>query len=248
MSNPNLVPFDYSGTADAELSSRIRQVASLTPELPKAFDPSPFRQQLASFFDIYAIETRDKHYPVWHALPFEFPDDPECAHHADEFMLGDEMLVAPIYQPGNKRPVYFPPGTWTSLDTNQQYPGRRTAAIQTDGLPVFAHNGAIVPLDSPDGGIALHYFPSLAAEFFFLEKDLGTYSQVHAAPATDILRLEIESQKDRVYRWVIHHVDRPANVGFEDRRYPWSYDAAKKNLSIEVHVKAGEDSVIHVSW
>ena len=240
--------FSGEEKAPAELESRIHQLASLTPELPQFFDPSPFRRQLRSFFDIYSIESRDKHYPAWHALPFEFPDDPECAHHGDEFMLGDEMLVAPIYEPGNKRQVYFPPGGWTGLDSNRQYPGRRTEIVRTDGLPVFAHTGAIVPLDSPKGGIGLHYFANLPGEFFFLERDLGTYSQVHAAPADDVLRLEIESKKDRDYSWVVHNVDRPASVVFEERRYQWTYDAAMRKLTVEVHVKAGEDSIIHVTW
>lgn len=261
MSGPVVPPFDFSDSekAESELKMRVRQVESLVPRIARSVELSSFRKQLASFFDIYAIETRDKGFPIWRALPFQFPDDPECANHADEFMLGDEMLVAPIYQPGNKRQVYFPPGNWTSLETNQEYQGRRIVTVETDGLPVFAHNGAIVPLDSADG-IALHYFPKLGGEFFFLEKDLGAYSQVHAAPADDIMRLEIESKKDRNYEWVVHHVERPVDVGFEDRRFQsvvaldgltdgvWFYDPARKNLFVRVRVKAGEDNVIHLSW
>jgi alpha-glucosidase (family GH31 glycosyl hydrolase) len=262
MSGMPLPPFRLGGYSQAsdELKHRVSQYGSLAPTVyPGKVPLSPFRQQLTSFFDIYAIETRDRGFPIWHALPFQFPDDPECAHHADEFMLGDEMLVAPIYQPGNQRQVYFPPGNWTSLETDQEYPGRRTVTVETDGLPVFARNGAIVPLDSADG-IALHYFPKLGGEFFFLERDLGAYSQVHAAPADDIMRLEIESKKDRSYEWVVHHVERPVNVGFEDRHLQsvetldaltegvWFYDPAKKNLFVRVRVKAGEDHVIHLSW
>jgi len=249
MTGPFVPPFEFSDSskADSELNSRIRQIASLAPRLPLTVAPSQFRLQLLSFFDIYEIETRDRNFPIWHPLPFQFPDDPECAHHADEFMLGDEMLIAPIYQPGNKRQVYFPPGTWTSLETNQEFAGRRTAAIETAALPVFARNGAIVPLDSA-GGIALHYFPRLGGEFFFLEKEEGEYTQVHAAPAADIMRLEIEAKKDRNYEWVVHHVERPVSVAFEDRQYDWSYDAQLRNLFVRVSVKAGEDNVVHVSW
>jgi hypothetical protein len=249
MTEPHLPALSFADEdkASDELKSRMRQLASLTPDTPPFLQVSSFRKQLASFFDIYAIETRDKHYPIWHALPFEYPTDPECARHADEFMLGDEMLIAPIYESGNKRRVYFPPGTWTSLETNREYPGRSTATIETASLPVFAHNGAIVPQDSA-GGIALHYFPSLGGEFFFLEKDLGQYTQVHAAPAADVMRLEIESKVDRDYEWVIHHVERPASVVFEDRKFEWTYDAALKNLFVRVSVKAGEDNVIHISW
>ncbi len=249
MGDPEMAPLTFADEdkAPEELKTRIRQLASLTLETPLFLQVSTFRKQLASFFNIYEIETRDKHYPIWRPLPFQFPTDPEGAHHADEFTLGDEMLVAPIYEAGNKRRVYFPPGAWTSLETNREYPGRSSATIETTALPVFAHNGAIVPLDS-SGGIALHYFPSLGGEFFLLEKDLGEYTQVHAAPAADVMRLEIESKKDRDYEWVVHHVERPTKVAFEDRLYTWTYNAELKNLFVRVSVKAGEDNVIHVTW
>ena len=67
--------------------------------------------------------------------------------------------------------------------------------------------------------MALHYFPKAGGEFFLLEGDIAEYSQVHAAPALDIIRLEIESKKDRDYQWVVHHVERPSGVEFEDRKY-----------------------------
>jgi alpha-glucosidase (family GH31 glycosyl hydrolase) len=263
VSGMKLPSFSLAGFAPApdELKRRASQYGSLLPTVyPSGNMPvSAFRQQLRSFFDIYEIETRDRGFPIWHALPFQFPDDAECAHHADEFMLGDEMLVAPIYAPGNQRQVYFPPGTWTSLETNREFAGRSTATIETAALPVFARNGAIVPLDSA-GSIALHYFPKLGGEFFFIEKDIGAYTQVHAAPAADIMRLEIESKKDRDYEWVVHHVERPAGVGFEEREFQpvaapdaltggaWFYEAQLKNLFVRVRVKAGEDNVIHISW
>jgi Glycosyl hydrolases family 31 len=249
----------YAG-APEELLQRARQFGSLVPGVNTGIVPlSPFRGQLNSFFDIYQVEAAEQGHPIWHALPYQFPDDAECARHADEFMLGDEMLIAPIYESGNKRPVYLPPGNWTSLETNQEYAGRASIMVETNVLPVFARNGAILPLDS-GGGIGLHYFPKLGGEFFLLQKDLGAYTQVHAAPAADGMRLEIESKKDCDYQWVVHHVERPANVGFEDQQYQgvtavtaladrtWLYDAAVKNLIVRVRVKAGEDRIINLSW
>jgi hypothetical protein len=246
--------------ANAELQQRARQIGSLVREVtPGALGLSGFRKQLASFFDIYDIEVRDHGHPTWHPLPFQFPDDPECARHADEFMLGDEMLIAPIYAPGGKREAYLPQGIWTNLETNQVSQGRQTIAVETGALGVFARNGTIVPLDSP-GGMALHYFPKLGGEFFLIEAETGEYTQIHAAPAADAMRLEIDSKKNRDYQWVVHHVDCPAAVGFEDRTYypatspvalpdgAWYYDAAQKNLQVRVKVKAGEDRIINLTW
>jgi alpha-glucosidase (family GH31 glycosyl hydrolase) len=198
-------------------------------------------------------------HPTWHPLPFQFPMDAECANHVDEFMLGDEMLIAPILDASGARQVYLPQGIWTNLETNQVQTGKTTIAVKTDALPVFARNGTIVPLASPVG-MALHYFPKLGAEFFLLEQDLGEYSQVHAAPAADVMRLEIESKKDRDYQWVVHHIDKPSAVGFEATRYrqvnapeemadrTWFYDALHKNLQVRVRVKAGEDRIINLEF
>jgi len=58
----------------------------------------------------------------------------------------------------------------------------------------------------------------------------------------------------------VHHVERPAEVAFEERKYrsvatlsemadhTWLYDAALRNLMVRVRVKAGEDNIINLSW
>jgi len=262
--------------APAELRERARQTASLLPEVdPAPLGLSDFRARLGPFLMAYAVEARDRGFPLWHPLPFEFPADPECARHADEFLLGDEMLIAPIYQPGNRRSVYLPPGIWTSLETNAVTNGRQTIVVNTAALPVFARNGSIVPLDvsgkdvagkDVPGEIELHYFPTLPAEFFLLENDVTDWTQVHAAPAADVMRLEIEPKAARAYHWVVHHVERPGGVSFPEAagskagRYreaaslaslqpgAWFWDGARKNLHIRLRALAGQDAILNVVW
>lgn len=252
----DLAPYNH---APPELQQRARQLGSLVPTVtPGAVGVSGFRKQLETFFSTYAAELTDHGYPVWHPLPFQFPDDGEAARHADEFMLGDEMLIAPVYQPGDQRTVYLPRGIWTNLESGEVSAGPLTITVMTKSLPVFARNGVIIPLDSTGGALALHYFPKLAAEFFLLESDLAEYTQVHAAPAADIMRLEIESRKARDYQWVVHHVEKPSEVGFDQVKYrqvtefarmadrTWFYDAATKILQVRVHVKPAEDNIINL--
>jgi hypothetical protein len=247
-------------TAPPELQMRARQLGSLVARVsPGTVGLSGFRKQLDTFYGSYVAELQDRGFPIWHPLPFQLPDDPEGARHPDEFLLGDELLIAPVYEPGDKRSVYLPRGIWTNLETNQATQGPKTITVETKLLPVFARNGAIVPLDAPNG-MALHYFPKLGGEFFLLEGDIAEYSQVHAAPALDIIRLEIESKKERDYQWVVHHAEKPASVEFEDRKYRevsrletladdcWFYDAAQKNLHVRVKVKAGEDNIININY
>jgi Glycosyl hydrolases family 31 len=253
----NLAPYN---NAPPELLLRARQLGSLVARVsPGTVGLSGFRKQLDTFYGSYIAELQDRGFPIWHPLPFQIPDDREGVRHPDEFLLGDELLVAPIYEPGDKRSVYLPRGIWTNLETNEATQGPKTITVETKSLPVFARNGAIVPLDSPNG-MALHYFPKLGGEFFLLEGDIADYSQVHAAPALDIIRLEIESKKDREYQWVVHHAEKPVSVDFDETRYrevqkpellaggSWYYDAAQKNLHVRAKVKAGEDCIINLNF
>jgi hypothetical protein len=247
-------------TAPPELQARARQLGSLVARVsPGTVGLSGFRKQLDTFFGSYIAELQDRGFPIWHPLPLQVPDDREGAFHADEFLLGDEMLIAPFYEPGNRRSVYLPRGNWTNLETNEVTAGPRTITLESKSLPVFARNGAIVPLDAA-AGMALHYFPKAGGEFFLLEGDIAEYSQVHASPALDFMRLEIESKKDRDYQWVVHHAEKPSSVEFEVRKYrevatlsgladrTWFYDAAQKNLHVRVKVKAGEDCIINLNF
>jgi hypothetical protein len=261
MSAANAPMFDLTpyNNAPEELKTRARQLGSIVARItPGAVGLSGFRKQLDTFFSTYVAELQDRGFPIWHPLPFQFPDDLEGARHTDEFLLGDEMLIAPICEPGEQRSVYLPRGLWTNLETNEVTQGPRTILVRTKSLPVFAKNGAIVPLNSGTA-MALHYFPNAGGEFFLLEGDAADYTQVHAAPALDFMRLQIESKKDRDYQWVVHHVDKPSAVGFEGKAYrqvegggmadrTWSYDARARNLQVRATVKAGEDCIVNVEF
>ncbi len=230
------------------LFGRALQLGTVIPQLRGSAAP-PLRRALIPYFLAYTEEARERGYPLIRSLALQFPSDPEAARHNDLFMLGDELLVAPVYTPNGRRSVYLPQGIWTRLRSNQSHRGRQVIGIEAEAgeLPLFARNGSIVPLVNQDGEdrrIDLHYFPKLAGEFFLFESDLEDYSQVHAAPAGEYMRLEIESKKAREYEWVVHHLDRPQSVS----RGEWRYDEASRNLHVRCRVQAGEDYVVNISF
>jgi hypothetical protein len=249
----------YQG-APAGLRQRAQQIGSLVRAVvPGTVGVSGLRRQLDSFLLAYMVD-RDSHgYPLWHPLPLQFPSDPECAEHADEFMLGDEVLAAPIYQPGGRREVYLPPGQWTNLETNERFAGRRTITVETQSLPLFGRNGSIFPLDTPTA-MLLHYFPSLGSEFHILEADYSGWTKLHASPAADVMRLEVESMKLRTYEWLVHHVDEPTVLESEGRKLvragsearlvnnSWYYDPRTRNLLVRVRVGAAEECIVDVCF
>ena len=216
------------------------------------------RADLRAYFATYAEEARDRGFPLIRPMPMQFSKDPQAARYIDQFMLGDELLVAPLLAPGNRRSVYLPMGIWTNLKTNQTHPGRQVIPIEAEAgeLPLFSRNGALFPLGS--NPTVLHYFPRLGGEFFLFESDIAEYSQVHAGPAGDLMRLEIESKKDREYEWLVHHTAAPRKVTAGDETYAqapaaselragtWRHDATRNNVHVRAKVKAGDDNIINL--
>jgi hypothetical protein len=251
MSGELLAAFDLRPFLDAPapLRDRASQLASIAPLLVSPRQPGELREKLAAFFATYGEEAKDRGLPFWHPMPLQFPKDPKAAALDDQFLLGDEMIAAPVLSAKPARRLYLPQGIWTRLATNEVYTGRQEVAIEAAAgeLPLFARNGTIVPLG--DNPMELHYFPRLGAEFFLWEADVGDYSQVHAAPANDLLRLEIESKKNRAYEWIVHHTAKPRSVMRGDRELPdgtWSWDPGTRNLRIRVWAAQGEDHILRI--
>ncbi len=226
---------------------------------------SPAAQALHSSFEYHFItyiqEALDRGLPVIHPLALQFPSNQDATDIQDQFMLGDEIMVAPLFSNQEKRSVYFPQGIWTDPESNQVYRGRRSEIIQAvkDRIPIFARNGTILPLKRGKL-IDLHYFPKLGAEYFIYEPELSQISQVHAAPAADILRLEIETAVEREYEWVIHNVAEPALIETRSIRYTkaksrqeilpgeWFYDSSQRNLHIRATADPGTSLILNVGF
>lgn len=79
--------------------------------------------------------------PILRHLMLEFPDDARSRAIADQFMLGDSLLVAPVVTEGaTSRTVYLPPGTWFHVWTGDVYEGGRDTdvAAPIGSPPVFS--------------------------------------------------------------------------------------------------------------
>lgn len=70
----------------------------------------------------------------------------------DEYMFGDDLLVAPVHFPGDYRTVILPKGHWADLWTGTPVEGGTfDRSVSIDDIPVFLRAGALVPVElAPD--------------------------------------------------------------------------------------------------
>ena len=84
-------------------------------------------------------------------LYYEWPEDNNAYVYEDEYMFGNDMLVAPIYTPASNgissRNIWLPRGLWWDVTENRLREGGEVfrANYTLDEFPVFYRPGSVIP-------------------------------------------------------------------------------------------------------
>jgi alpha-D-xyloside xylohydrolase len=95
----------------------------------------------------------ERGHPLVRPLFFEFPVDPGSWLVEDEYLLGTDLLVAPLFENVSERAVYLPPGRWHRFAEDEGVsldgPGWHTLAAEEVPAVVLVRDGAEVRLAQP---------------------------------------------------------------------------------------------------
>lgn len=80
------------------------------------------------------------------AMVLENPNDPACRYLDKQYMLGDSILVAPIFNEEGIAEYYLPQGTWTNFITGEKYEGGRWVTEKHGylSIPMMVKENSIV--------------------------------------------------------------------------------------------------------
>ena len=102
------------------------------------------------------------------AMMLEFPGDPACDYLDRQYMLGDSLLVAPVFTPDGTVDYYLPAGCWTSFLSGRIVEGGRWVREQHDylSLPLMVRPNTVIAVganeERPDydyaDGLTFHVF------------------------------------------------------------------------------------------
>lgn len=109
------------------------------------------RMQLIPYLHAAFVEYHRNGLPPFRAVVMDYPDDPHTFAIDDQYMVGESLLVAPVFAGQAQRAVYLPPGDWFDFWTGARVPGARRTEIQAplDRIPLFVKSGALLPLAVP---------------------------------------------------------------------------------------------------
>ena len=104
------------------------------------------RYELMPYIYAQAKESSEKGLPMMRALFVEYPDDKGSWLIDDQYLFGENMLVAPLFEDENSREVYLPEGTWIDYQTHKVYK-KGWHTIEAGEIPIIAlvKNGTVIP-------------------------------------------------------------------------------------------------------
>jgi len=260
----------YSATPSPELMARWMNLGALMPffrdhtekgtepQEPWAFGPETEKASQSALklrytlipllYDLF-LEASRTGAPILRPLFYEFPEDPKTYGVEDEFLVGRDLLAAPVVEPGVlSRQVYLPSGSsWFDWYTGKEYRGGNTYDIPAplDSIPLFARAGTIIPTQEPEqwigekvkNPITLQIFPGSTGNHLIWQDDgttdgykdgvgRGTKFNFASMGREMVIQQTVETRHPgykpptNYYLLRIHNVYRPAKVMLEKEELP----------------------------
>ena len=168
--------FESTSTADVYkrwcafglLSSHSRLHGSTSYRVPWVYDEeavdvlrffTKLKASLMPYLYRNAIETSKTGVPMMRSMVLEYTQDRNCAYLATQYMYGDSLLVAPIFNDKSMAEFYLPEGTWTSLLTGEVKEGGKWYKEHYGymSIPLFVREGSIVAVGACDTDAVYDY-------------------------------------------------------------------------------------------
>ena len=189
---------------------------------------------LPYFYNAFYQETQTG-LPIMRPLFLDDPADeksmdPTPSGQNNEFLFGDDLLVAPVVTEGEfKRKVYLPKGTWFDFGSDEAYVGPLTMTVDAplDRIPMFVRGGAIVPTrqvvqytgEAPIDPLTFEIFPQGQSSRQYYEDDGSSYDYKKG-----VYLLETVS---------VHDQDATLSVGISARE--GTYKPPSRSVVLKIH-------------
>lgn len=187
--------------------------------------------------------------PVMRALEFAYAGDGSLSDTWDEYLYGENLLVAPVTTAGTtSRKVYLPEGLWMNYnDKHAVYEGKKTitASAPLGTIPLFVREGAIIPrgdIVKLNNSWEENWSPKLRIEIFPSAKSASEFDyftgqgvqKISATPTGDELDIQFGDLGAEGSLEV--YCKRPKEVMKDGKRLreggEYQYDAAARRLTL----------------
>ena len=206
------------------LSSHSRLHGSNSYRVPWAFDEesvdvvrkfTKLKCRLMPYLYAKMMEAHEQGTPMMRPMMLEFPKDPACDTLDRQYMLGDSLLVAPIFREDGRVSYYLPEGCWTSLLSGEKTQGNHWVEEKHDfmSLPLMVRPGTVLPLGGCDTRPDYRYTENLELHVYQLaegeSRTVPVYSTDGRLAATYMVTMKdgkakVETDSKDPFKVIVH--------------------------------------------
>ena len=167
------------------------------------------RYEMAPYIYTMARKAYDEGLSICRPMYYDYPEDNEAYDFRNQYMFGDNMMVAPVTAPAKDGyatlKVWLPEGEWYELSTGTLLQGGQVVerSFTLDEYPVYVKAGSVLPmytdevmnLAGNDETLVVTVFPGAASGDFRLYEDNGNDKGYASAYATTDLSVSCGEQE-----------------------------------------------------
>jgi alpha-D-xyloside xylohydrolase len=148
-----------------------------------------------------AVQTHATGLPTMRAMVLAFPADPACDYLDRQYMLGDSLLVAPIFRHDNTVDYYLPAGKWTHILSGEVVEGGgwRRETYDFFSLPLWVRPNSIIPVGANDGRPDYDFAEGVTFHVFSLDEGAAVSTSVPNLEGETEMTLHVRREGDTLH-------------------------------------------------
>lgn len=147
-----------------------------------------------------AVKTSSTGVPMMRVMVIDFAEDPACLFLDRQYMLGDNLLCAPVLSEDGVVQYYLPEGKWTDIITGETIEGGRYVKKKCSYLemPVLAKPGSIIVYGDFNNSFEYDYINNANAVIYNLEDGKSSETEVYDIDANRVMSMKAERNGNEI--------------------------------------------------
>ncbi len=223
--------FEHTSTADVYkrwvafglLSSHSRLHGSSSYRVPWLYDEEAvdvvrtftrLKAKLMPYLYKTSIDTSRSGVPTMRSMVLEYTEDKNCSYLDKQYMLGDNLLVAPVFNEESIGSFYLPKGTWTDFFTGETAEGGTWMEKEYDylHLPLMARANSIIAVGACDERPDYDYADGVELRVYALSDDIEAQTTVYGMAQDAELHVSVIKSGARITVQAEHISGKPYTV------------------------------------
>lgn len=188
--------------------------------------------------------------PVMRAMLLEFPEDPGAEYLDRQYMLGDSLLVAPVFSEEGVVSVYLPRGRWTHLFSNEEVSGQGWREEQHNfmSLPVYVRENTLLAIGANDQRPDYDYTAGLELHLFALQDGQQAKTTVCDLEGRVVLTAGVTRQNNWL-QVALSNVTKPCSLVLHGMKAPITSSTGKvigtqEELGVRIAIDPGLEKML----